>query len=261
MRAALARVLPPTLLALAILAALAPTGVAADLNVTLPVVTGTPGQLVDVPITVSPGPAGFGILSIDFRLTLDPTVAFTSDSKPDGFLQTWGTAFWNGTSTYLAAAAAGATPVTSTSTLLNTVQVRLRPNAVVGTIMPLAFQHILFNEGTPTVAVTNGSLQVVAPAASALPPAPDGFALALASPNPARDAAVFACSAPGGARLAIFGVDGRRVRVFGLDGAGFAASVRWDLRDARGVRVPPGVYLAALTGAGAQRTCRVLVLD
>lgn len=235
----------------------------ADLNVTLPNVSGIPGSLVDVPITVSPSPTGLGILSIDFRLTLDPAVVFGSLSEPDGWLQSWGAAYSNGTATFVAAVAAGTTPVVSASALLNTVQIRIKPSAVIGTTMPLTFQHILFNEGTPTVAVTAGSLHVNAPPASAPPPAAGAFAFALASANPVRDAATFACSAPAGseARLAIFGVDGRVVRTFTLAGGVQGVAVRWDLRDAQGTRVPPGVYLARAAQGGRSLTRRVVVLE
>lgn len=61
----------------------------ADLNITAPDVSGTPGSLVDIPLTVTPSPAGLGILSLDFRLALNPAVVFSSSSLPDGFLQAW----------------------------------------------------------------------------------------------------------------------------------------------------------------------------
>jgi hypothetical protein len=235
---------------------------AADLTVTLPSVSSSPGGLVDIPIVVSASPAGRGIVSIDFRLTLDPAVAFGSNSKPDGFLQTWGSAFTNGTASFLAAAAAGATPVATSGTLLNTVQVRLRPNAVAGTDMPLVFDHLLFNEGTPSVAVVPGVLHVVAPPASAPAPGTRAFAFALDSPNPVRGTASFACTVPGGeARLAIHGVDGRLVRALVVPASFAGGTVRWDLRDARGARVPPGVYLARLAHDSRSLACRMVVLD
>ena len=254
-------------LALAVLAtaflAGARPGSAADLNLTLPSVSGIPGSLVDVPIQATPGPAGLGILSIDFRLALDPAVAFGSNSKPDGFLQNWGTAYSNGTNTFLAAAAAGTTPIGSAGTLLNTVQVRIKPGAVIGTDMPLTLSRVLFNEGTPTVAVTSGVLHVIAPAASAPAPAPGAFALALVSPSPARETAAFACTVPGGtgARLVIFGIDGRRVRTFEVGAGAASAPVRWDLHNAAGARVRPGVYLARLDRGGERLVRRVVVLD
>lgn len=96
----------------------------------------------------------------------------------------------NGTSAFLAAAAAGTSPISSSSTLLNTVRVRLRPNAVIGTNMPLAFNYFHVNEGTPTISVTPGVLHVIAPPANVPAPAPAALSLAIASPNPARRSAV-----------------------------------------------------------------------
>jgi hypothetical protein len=248
--------------ALAVLAALACAAAparAADISVSLPNVSGVPGGLVDVPISVSPGPSGFNILSIDFRLALDPVVIAASQSQPDGFVQYWGSAYSNGTSSFCAVAAAGTTPVTTPSTLVNTVRLRLDPHAVIGTTMLLTFQHFLFNEGTPTVAVTSGSVHVNAPQASAPAPGARTLGLALASGSPVRDAAVLACTLPGArATLAIHEIDGRLVRTATLAASG---AWRWDLHDARGARVRPGVYLVRLDAAGERRTLRLLVVE
>ncbi|MBM4118373.1 hypothetical protein FJ251_11665 [bacterium] len=95
-----------------------------------------------------------------------------------------------------------------------------------------------------------------ATAAPAAPPA--GLALRVLE-NPALGQARFAITGlPTGAqaRLAIFGVDGRR-----LISLPAASAVRWDLRDAAGRRVPAGVYLARVEGAGqAAARASVLVL-
>ena len=47
--------------------ALASGARAADLTVTLPTVTATPGSTVQIPIDVSPNPSAFGVYSLDFR--------------------------------------------------------------------------------------------------------------------------------------------------------------------------------------------------
>jgi hypothetical protein len=246
-----------------IAAVIATRAAAADFTVTLPNVSGTPGQLVDIPIQMSAGPAGYNILSIDFRLTLDPAFTSNSMSKPDGFLNSWGSAFVHGTSSYLAAAADGTTPMTSTGTLVNTVQVYVDPHATPGTTLPLNFQHFLFNEGSPTVAIVPGSLHVNATPASAPPPAAAGLALALASRNPVHGAAALTYSLPaaGTARLAIHAIDGRLVRAAALAASAGAGSWSWDLLDARGTRVRPGVYLASLDAGGARRSVRLVVAE
>jgi hypothetical protein len=250
-------------LALALVAACASPALAADITVTLPNVNASPGSLVDIPIQATPGPAGFNILSIDFRLTLDPAVIDDSFSKADGYLQSWGSAYWNGTGTFLAAAAAGTTPIATSGTLVNTAQLRLKGSAVVGTTMPLTFQHFLFNEGSPSVAVVAGSVHVVAPQAGAPHPEGAGLSLALASRNPARGAASLAYTLADArpARLALHAVDGRLVRAVTLAGHAGAGTWSWDLRDAHGTRVRPGVYLASLDTGEARRTLRIVVAE
>ena len=97
----------------------------------------------------------------------------------------------------------------------------------------------------------------VAPAA-----APARLALAPA-PNPAAGALAIAYALPvaGMVRLAIYDPAGRRVRVLasGRRAAG-VYSAPWDLRDASGARVPPGLYLASLEAAGARASRRIAVV-
>lgn len=55
-------------------------------------------------------------------------------------------------------------------------------------------------------------------------------------------------------------IAGRVVRTFDRETVmGGAATVRWDLRDARGRRVSPGVYFLSVRAAGAIRTTRLVV--
>ncbi len=85
-----------------------------------------------------------------------------------------------------------------------------------------------------------------------------------AVPNPMRDHGVFAIglSEAGPARLRIFDAEGRWVRTL-LEGMRPAGEYRapWDARDARGHRVPPGVYLARLDVVRVTRVQRVAVLE
>lgn len=71
---------------------------------------------------------------------------------------------------------------------------------------------------------------------------------AMARPIPARSHVVLRFSAPDpGRAVDVFDLAGRRVRTLPGDGTEF----RWDLRDARGVRVPDGVYWARRAGGAA----------
>lgn len=92
-------------------------------------------------------------------------------------------------------------------------------------------------------------------------PRPGGARLSLgpAAPHPARGAVAFDVVAPAGARLEILDLQGRRVAVL-FDGVADATRVAWDGRDGAGGRVAPGLYLARLTGDGATRSRRVVLL-
>lgn len=100
-----------------------------------------------------------------------------------------------------------------------------------------------------------------APAADA--GSPSSLALTLAGRHPATDGAALRLRLPraGAVRLALFDAAGRRVRTLdpGVRPAGEHV-LRWDGRDDAGVRVAPGVYLAAAEWDGRRASARVVVL-
>ncbi len=235
---------------------------AADLTVTLPTVTATPGSTVQIPIEVSPNPSGFGVYSLDFRIDLDPAVIQTSSSQPDGFLQFWGTPFVNATPSLVAAATGGLQALNTNNTRLNTLSLTIKASAVLGTDMPLTFTTLRFNESSPSVSVVSGLLRIRGGAGieSAMIPA---LALSAASPDPVRTRTRFAYTLPANGELAltIHGLDGRRVRTlaFGTAAAGPHES-HWDARDDTGRRVAAGVYFARLESQGRSVGRRLVVL-
>lgn len=88
------------------------------------------------------------------------------------------------------------------------------------------------------------------------------LAFGAATPNPFSGATRIALSLPasGHVRVEVFGPDGRRVRTLAdRDADAGALSLAWDGRDERGTAVPPGVYLARATHAGASATRRVVL--
>jgi hypothetical protein len=91
-----------------------------------------------------------------------------------------------------------------------------------------------------------------------------GVELAPPAPNPARGTVrlSLALARPGRARVEVFDPTGRLVRVL-ADGnhAAGTLSLAWDLRDAGGRRVRPGVYLVRAGFAGAAPCRRLVVLD
>jgi len=68
---------------------------------------------------------------------------------------------------------------------------------------------------------------------------------------------------PGAVSLALFDIRGRCVRTL-LAGAALPAgphTARWDGTDARGARVPSGVYFARIAAGGATRTVKVALVQ
>jgi hypothetical protein len=98
---------------------------------------------------------------------------------------------------------------------------------------------------------------------SAVATAP-GLGLARALPNPAIAASSFefTLGAPAPVSIAVFDPAGRRVATI-LDGRELPAGAhayRWDLRDASGRRVAPGIYLVEWKTPGESRLRRLAVL-
>lgn len=263
-RASLRRLLPRltgvTLVALALCgASLAP---ALPITVSMPVKDVAPGGTVDVPITASVAPTGLGIYSVDFRIPLDPAIVQSATVLNDGMLQPWGAPFVLANSGVVAVASGGAPPLVSASTRVVTLRLVILPGAPLGTNMPLEFEHFWFNEGTPASITSGGVVRVRNGTTGVADPAGVSFALAPASPSPARSATRLAFTLPSSsrARLAVYALDGRLVRMLEdgvLDAGTHEAS--WDLRDVVGARVPVGVYFVRLE-SGARVAQRRLVV-
>ena len=72
------------------------------------------------------------------------------------------------------------------------------------------------------------------------------------SPNPVHGSARFALlGATGPAHVAVYSIAGRRVCAWRLPGGASVRSLDWDLRDARGRPVPPGLYFWRAESGGA----------
>jgi hypothetical protein len=105
--------------------------------------------------------------------------------------------------------------------------------------------------GVQLTGSTTGVDAALPPGAGLLPPAP----------NPARTRVAFELRGPAGspARLTVLDLQGRSVRTWEGEARG-AMRVEWDLRDASGARVPPGLYLIRLDTGGTRSTRRFLVI-
>jgi hypothetical protein len=131
--------------------------------------------------------------------------------------------------------------------------------------------RVLSNNGNNFDGFNVDSIRVIAfdpaaqPAPVAVGDAPGPTTLSLeATPNPAGDVArlSFALPRAAHARLEVLDVAGRRVRLLAdHELAAARYEFGWDLRDAGGRRVGPGVYLLRLSTGGAEaRTRRLVVL-
>lgn len=234
---------------------------AADLQLALPTLVAAPGGTVVIHLDVAPAIDSFGVLAMDFSMPLDPAVIQSSAVLSDGFLHFWGPAFTNGTNSVVAGAAAGLTPVTSTSTRMSSVHLTLKPNAVPGTVMPLTFTALRFNEGSPSVSVTPGSLTVSAGVDVPFSGPVAAMTLESPHPNPAHGVlwSRITLARPAVVRVSLHDVSGRCVRelVTGEHPAGSHA-FSWNGRDDRGGELPAGLYLLRAAGAERVQVCRVV---
>jgi hypothetical protein len=92
--------------------------------------------------------------------------------------------------------------------------------------------------------------------------APAGFGLDPAAPNPARGgcAALLRLPRPMEVCTEVFDASGRRVRTLGAGAMpGGERLLRWDGRDDRGGRVPPGLYLLRARAGILQAVTRVVI--
>ncbi len=226
----------------------APATRAATVSVQLPTVTVAPGATIDLPIATNPSPAGLGISAVDYRVAYAANVVQSVQVLNDGWLATLGTPFVNATATQLTVSMAGVTPTTSALTTMNTLRIVIKASAPIGTDMPLGFALCRYNEGAPAVTTFDGLIRVrgglaVDGAGAA------GLAFAPPSPNPAAHASRLTFTLPRAmpVRLEVFAIDGRLVRTLAAgERAGGEHAAAWDLRDASGRAVPPGLYLARL---------------
>lgn len=238
---------------------------AADLHVTLPVVTVAPGGTVEIPIDALPSPSGLGIQAIEYRLVLGASVVQGAQVLNDGFLWTWGAPFVNANADFVAAATAGASAVPGPGVRLSTVQVTVLPGVPVGTDLPLTFSRLLFNEGDPSATWSAGVLQVRGAPTGVEGGPSRALALDPPSPNPASRDVRLAFSAPaagaGAVRLDVYDLRGRRVRSFAAGAGGEARREwAWDLRDDDGRPLASGVYVVKLAAAGESRIRRLAVI-
>jgi len=248
---------------LALLLATYSPAAAVPVGVSIPTATAPPGGITLVSIELDRDLVGLGVIAIDYRLALDPAVISAASFVNDGLVLTWGPPFQNITPTMAAVSAGGAAPVTSDSRRVHQIQVVVAAGCPLGDY-PLNLTLVRFNGGEPSASIVNGVLQVRS-GVDAPPPAAGTLAIGAIAPNPARGATRLAFRLPAGdpapATLVVHALDGRRVRVLASGVLPGGEHERlWDLRDARGMRVAPGVYFVRLTRGGAHVERRISVV-
>jgi len=234
---------------------------AADMNVALPTLTAKPGDTLYVALNVNPSPDQFiDTKSLEFRLKLGSSVVQETRVMPEGFLFIWGAPFVNAGPDSVLAAAAGPQDMGTTSTLMSTIRVIIKPNATVPTDLPITFTRLLFNEGNPSLSFTPGLLKIRAAGSAGVG---DGFtgsiALAAPRPNPAHSVTrIRYRTNEGDARLELVALDGRRIRSEVVRAG--EGDVVWSLTNPGGGHLPAGLYFVRLSTSRGQRTQRLIVM-
>lgn len=248
-----------TCLAVVPLAFAAPAS-AADMNVTLPIVTARPGDTLYVQLNVNPSPDIFvDTKSLEFHLKLGASVVQETKVMPEGFLWIWGAPFVNATPDSVMAAAAGPTDMGTTSTLMATIRIIIKPTATIPTDLPITFTRLMFNEGNPSLSYTPGILKIRSQSSGVGDELTGPLALSAPWPNPAHRQARIAYRTPeAGARLELFTLNGRRVRSEVVRGG--QGDVLWSLTDADGRRLTAGLYFVRLTAGRDVRIVRLAVV-
>ncbi|HVZ41180.1 MAG TPA: T9SS type A sorting domain-containing protein [Candidatus Kapabacteria bacterium] len=133
----------------------------------------------------------------------------------------------------------------------------LRADSVIYLVRPAILRTTASGTYYDASAGVNGGVRVAGVADAAAP----AFACS-AAPNPATRSTVVSATLPAASHVAIdvHDIAGRRVRRLadGVWEAGTSTAV-WDLRDAGGSRVPPGVYILRVTAGERINTVKVVV--
>lgn len=216
-----------------------------------------PGDTAVVPILVDRNLNGLGIYSMQYKLNFSPTYLTGVNATGTGLFTPWGPPATNPLTGQLIVVGAGSTALGAGLTVHH-VRIAVSPSAPIPSNIPLTLTDFLCNEGLPTAQLAAGRIEVREPVVGVEPGAALGFALSPVWPNPSRDQARFAFTIPATAapgqrvRLAVYGVDGRLVRTL-VDEPATAGpyELTWDLRDAGGRRVAPGVMFARIEWAGS----------
>jgi len=252
-------------LALILLVGVARVAAGATVFVIPPTVTVEPGEVVQIPIELSQSLDTLDVLSINYVLPIDPAFVSNVTLLPEGVVWSWGAPFSNVTSTYVAVAASGGQPTSSTSTRFHTLQFTVSPGAPLNQAMPLAFSVLNINEGVPIAQQSLGLLIVRSGSVGVGDRVAAGLGLS-AAPNPMRAGTRLTWRVPGDAgerlTLEVFGLDGRRLRVLRDETAGAGLhEASWDGRDDAGRRLAPGVYLARLACGNTARVRRLILVE
>ncbi|GIV57476.1 MAG: hypothetical protein KatS3mg109_2041 [Pirellulaceae bacterium] len=127
----------------------------AQSSVSLPTVSGAPGEHAQLPVTVS-DLTGEGVIAYDFTITYDPAVLQLTGVTTSGTLSDGWTVSSNGaTPGVFVVSAANASAVAGSGTLL-----LIEADYLSAGTSPLTWSAFTFNEGTPSAILTDGSVTV-----------------------------------------------------------------------------------------------------
>jgi chitodextrinase len=130
-------------------------------DVSLPDVSMPAGKEVFLAIQTS-DLTGKEIYSVDFTLVTDATVVTITDVSTSGTATAgWGDPTANVQPGRLTVSSGGTSALTGSGDLI-TIHLRVKDGTTIGTTIPLTFSRFMFNEGTPSVTLSNGTITVIA---------------------------------------------------------------------------------------------------
>ncbi|NOZ62496.1 MAG: T9SS type A sorting domain-containing protein [Calditrichaeota bacterium] len=131
----------------------------ADVTISAPNFTGSPGSTIDVPVSIT-DVTGKNVLAISFTIeTATSVLTPTNINKTGTMMETWGSPIFSINGGQILISAADVSPLSGSGTLVY-IEYTVNPAASIGSTTNFHFLSALLNEGTPSVATLDGLFTV-----------------------------------------------------------------------------------------------------